>query len=163
MRSHALLVAAGALSLAACAAGPAPDVATPLPVLPDSYLFAPDAEADTALATLMPTGDAAFDALGTEGTTLLKDEQRPVLVAVLRDHLLPGHLTPEAIGEAIDRKGGPVTMATLGQAEVTFSKSGETVNVVMDDGSDAAFAGTAIAANNGVVIPINKVLLPPKG
>ena len=66
MRSHALLVAAGALSLAACAAGPAPDVATPLPVLPDSYLFAPDAEADTALATLMPTGDAAFDALAAQ-------------------------------------------------------------------------------------------------
>jgi uncharacterized surface protein with fasciclin (FAS1) repeats len=113
--------------------------------------------------TLLAPSNAAFDALGEEGATLLEDQQRPMLVAVLRDHLLPGHLTPEAIGEAIDRKGGPVTMATLGQAEVTFSKSGETVNVVMDDGSDAAFAGTAIAANNGVVIPINKVLLPPKG
>jgi NodT family efflux transporter outer membrane factor (OMF) lipoprotein len=66
MRPRALLVATGAFSLAACAAGPAPDVVTPLPVLPDSYLFAPDAQADAVLAALMPTGDAAFDALAAQ-------------------------------------------------------------------------------------------------
>lgn len=113
--------------------------------------------------TVLAPNNAAFEALGEDGTALLQDEQRPVLVAILRDHLLPGHLTPEAIGEAIDKKGGPVTMATLGQTEVTFSKSGENVSVAVEDGGNATFSGTAIAANNGVVIPIDTVLLPPKG
>lgn len=113
--------------------------------------------------TVLAPGDAAFEAMGEQGEALFEDEQRPVLVALLRDHLLPGHLTPEAIGEAIDKKGGPVTMATLGDAEVTFSRSGDTVQVAMADGGSATFAGRAIATNNGVVIPIDTVLLPPKG
>lgn len=113
--------------------------------------------------TLLAPNDKAFEAMGEEGGALMAEEERPMLVAVLRDHLLPGHLTPEAIGEAIDKKGGPVTMGTLGDTEVTFARSGDTITATMGDGSPAGFSGTAIAANNGVVIPIDSVLLPPKG
>ena len=113
--------------------------------------------------TLLAPNDTAFEALGEEGGALLAEEQRPMLVAILRDHLLPGHLTPEAIGEAIDKKGGPVTMATLGDGAVTFARSGDTITATMGDSNTAGVSGTAIAANNGVVIPIDTVLLPPKG
>ena len=65
MRLRALLPAASALALAACTAGPPPEVATPLPELPDSFLFAPDGEAKTSLAQLMPTEDPAFVALAS--------------------------------------------------------------------------------------------------
>ena len=124
--------------------------------------------------TILAPDDAAFEALGKEGETLLEDEQRPVLVALLedeqrpvlvallRDHLLPGHLTPESIGEAIDRKGGPVTMATLGETDVIFSREGDGIKAELEDGGSASFAGTATATNNGVVIPISQVLMPPK-
>lgn len=112
--------------------------------------------------TVLAPDDAAFEALGDEGEALLEADQRPVLVAILRDHLLPGHLTPETIGEAIERHGGPVTMTTLGQAEVSFSRSGDDIVVSSGDGMTAQFAGTAIAANNGVIIPIDTVLLPPR-
>ncbi len=113
--------------------------------------------------TVLAPDDDAFEALGEDGASLLETDQRPILVAILRDHLLPGHLTPETIAEAIDKKGGPVTMTTLGETDVTFSKTGDTVDVTVGDGGSARFAGTAIAANNGVVIPIDTVLLPPKG
>ena len=83
-------------------------------------------------------------------------------MALLRDHLLPGHLTPESIGEAIDRKGGPVTMATLGETDVIFSREGDGIKAELEDGGSASFAGTATATNNGVVIPISQVLMPPK-
>ena len=66
MKLRVLLTAASALALAACTAGPPPDVATPLPDLPDGFLFAPDAQTGTALARLMPTGDAAFVALAEQ-------------------------------------------------------------------------------------------------
>ena len=110
--------------------------------------------------TILAPDDAAFDALGDDGAALFEDEQRPMLVAILRAHLLPGHLTPEAIGESIDRNGGPVTMTSLGETEVTFTKSGDVITVSAGDGAAAQIAGTAIAANNGVVIPVDTVLLP---
>ena len=113
--------------------------------------------------TMLAPRDAAFEALGEEGAYLLREEQRPLLVAILRDHLLPGHLTPEAIGEAIDQAGGPVTMTTLGHTTVTFERDGDRLSVAAGDTSRATIVGAAIAANNGVVIPIDAVLLPPKG
>ncbi|QYJ06812.1 efflux transporter outer membrane subunit [Qipengyuania flava] len=66
MIPRALLVAASALSLAACAGGPPPEIATPMPVLPESYLFAPEGETQTALADLLPRGDAGFDTLAAQ-------------------------------------------------------------------------------------------------
>ena len=66
MIARSVLAAASALALAACAAGPAPDIATPAPVLPETYLFAPDADTRAALSSLMPMGDAAFDTLAAQ-------------------------------------------------------------------------------------------------
>lgn len=117
-------------------------------------------EGPGSYTVLAPTDDA-FDALGETGEALMEDEdQRPILAGVLRDHMLPGHLTPEAIGEAIDRSGGPVVMTTLAGEDVTFSRSGDGVEVSFGDSEGVAFAGTATATNNGVIIPIDGVLLP---
>ncbi|KWV95417.1 fasciclin domain-containing protein [Erythrobacter sp. AP23] len=113
--------------------------------------------------TVLAPTDMAFEDLRTDGTALLEEDQRPILVAILRDHLLPGHVTPEGIEEAIRTQGGPVTMTTLGETDVVFTKSGDTITVEMGGAARATLSGTAIAANNGVVIPIDSVLLPPKG
>jgi NodT family efflux transporter outer membrane factor (OMF) lipoprotein len=61
--ARALLGAAGALSLAACVAGPAPLVATPAPVLPESFLYAPANAESAALASLLPSEDPGFRTL----------------------------------------------------------------------------------------------------
>jgi len=64
---HALRPALAAallpLALAACVAGPAPEIATPAPELPDRFAFAPDAAAGNELAALIPTADPAYRAL----------------------------------------------------------------------------------------------------
>ncbi len=52
--------AALALSLGACVAGPPPEIATPAPELPESFLFAPSTETSATLAELLPSGDPAF-------------------------------------------------------------------------------------------------------
>ncbi|MBX7496663.1 fasciclin domain-containing protein [Qipengyuania sp. 6B39] len=113
--------------------------------------------------TLLAPNDPAFEKLGEAGSELLAEEQKPLLLALLRDHLLPGHLTPETIASAIDANGGPVTMTTLGEGEVTFAKQGDTLTVSLGDGDQATVVGTAIAANNGVVIPLDTVLRPAGG
>lgn len=61
-----LLAAASALALAGCVAGPAPQIATPVPMLPDSFLYAPDRATGAALEALMPTRDPAFAALSAQ-------------------------------------------------------------------------------------------------
>ena len=112
--------------------------------------------------TLLAPNDAAFEKLGEQGSVLMEETQRPMLIAVLRGHILPGHLTPENISKAISDKGGPVTVTTLGGGNVTFSQEGEVLTVATEDGSSAPFAAAATAATNGVIIPIGAVLMPPK-
>ena len=63
---RAFLIAASTLALGACAGGPPPEVATPEPVLPAQYLYAPDTATDTALAALLPANDPAFDTLSAQ-------------------------------------------------------------------------------------------------
>lgn len=110
--------------------------------------------------TLLAPNDPAFDRLGDSGKALLEEEQRPLLVGLLREHILPGHLTPENIGEALDTQGGDVTMTTLGGTAVTFSRDGEAITVSNGNGSSARFTGTATAATNGVIIPLDTVMVP---
>ncbi len=110
--------------------------------------------------TLLAPNDAAFEALGEDGQTLLTEEQRPVLVGLLREHILPGHLTPENIAQALDEQDGEVTMTTLGGGEVTFSREGETITVANSGGSTARLTNGATAATNGVIIPLDTVLVP---
>ncbi|MEM7665212.1 MAG: TolC family protein [Pseudomonadota bacterium] len=48
------------LTLAACVAGPPPEIATPVPDLPESYFFDPDGETSASLTQLMPNDDPAY-------------------------------------------------------------------------------------------------------
>lgn len=58
-----LLVLASALALGACVAGPAPEMDTSLPALPERFAFAPDAATGESLAALLPSEDPAFRGL----------------------------------------------------------------------------------------------------
>lgn len=48
------------VSLSACVAGPAPDIATPAPDLPQAFFYAGDADTAADVAQLLPVEDAAF-------------------------------------------------------------------------------------------------------
>lgn len=110
--------------------------------------------------TVFAPNDAAFSALGENGQRLLEVEQRPLLVGLLREHIVPGHITPDAIGTAIDEEGGPVTMTTMGGGSLTFARDGQTLTVARGEGTGARFAGETVEAGNGVVVPIDAVLVP---
>ncbi|ANY19984.1 Fasciclin domain protein [Tsuneonella dongtanensis] len=103
------------------------------------------------------------DAFGEAGKTLSGEEHRAELVAVLRGHILPGHLTPDAIRKAVADKKGPVTMTTLDDGQVTFTAEGDTITVSGADGSKATVAGDALVATNGVVLPLDGLVkkVPP--
>jgi uncharacterized surface protein with fasciclin (FAS1) repeats len=105
--------------------------------------------------TVLAPDDEAFAALGDTGKTLTTPEHRAELVAILRGHILPGHLTLDAIRAAIADKKGPVSMRTLSDGMVTFSQAGDVLSVAGPDGAKATIDGNAIEATNGVVLPID--------
>ena len=104
-----------------------------------------------------PTNDA-FARLGDAGDALQQPDQRAVLAAVLRDHIVPGYLTPDDIGTAIDTQGGRVKVQTMGDHKLTFTRDGDSYRVAAEDGSSATIAGDATTASNGVAIPLDGVL-----
>ena len=54
----------------------------------------------TASYTLLAPTDDAFGKLGDKMNTLKGPENRAAMAAILRDHILPGHLTPTDIDAA---------------------------------------------------------------
>ena len=109
--------------------------------------------------TLLAPSDAAFDALGDKGTKLGEQDQRPLMIAVLRGHILPGQVTPKSIEAAIARKRGPVEMRTMAGNTVTFAKAGDGFTV-SNGAQTATLAQASTAASNGAVLSIDKVLMP---
>ena len=110
--------------------------------------------------TIFAPTDDAFDALGESGRLLLEIEQRPLLVGLLREHIVPGHITPDAIRQALDTEDGPVTMTTMGGGSLTFAIEGNTITVSRDGVKGANLSGEAMEAGNGVVVPIDAALVP---
>ena len=112
--------------------------------------------------TVLAPSDDAFEALGASRTALMAEDQRPVLIGIIRNHILPGHLTPENISAAIEAQDGEVSMKTLGDSVVIFKIDGETITASNGVGSVARLSDGSTEASNGVVIPLDAVLVPGK-
>ena len=101
--------------------------------------------------TVFAPTDEAFAKL-PEGTveTLLKPENKDKLTAILTYHVVPGE----------------VKAADVVKLQEAATVNGEKVKVKADGGSvminDAKVPATDIAASNGVIHVIDKVILPPK-
>lgn len=180
MRIFPLFAAAAVLALSGCSK-PAPDGASVTAgggrseqTIADA--LANDGQFKTLAASLKSTGldgvfngkggytllaptDAAFSALGDKAAGLTAPDHQALLAAVLRGHVMPGAVSLEDIGKAIDTNGGkPVTMRTMGNGSVRFSRHGPTMTVTAEDGSVANLSGGGMIVSNGVLLPINGVL-----
>lgn len=182
----ALAAAAGALMLPACsgevaeeddgAAEVSSETLASVVEEADGLTVVSDVLGDAGLAqvfdgaaayTLFAPQDMAFDALGEAGDDLRSPEQRAAMVAILRDHIVPGYLTPSDIGKAIElADDGSVEMRTMGDHTLTFTSEGDTITATGEDGASARFTGDALQASNGVAIPLDgllKQVTPPQG
>jgi uncharacterized surface protein with fasciclin (FAS1) repeats len=108
--------------------------------------------------TMLAPTDAAFAKLGDAAKSLGQADNKAEMAAILRDHIVPGYLTPDDIKAAIDAQHGSAKVATMGDHKLTFTRSGDGLVVTGDDGSRGTIAGEAIKAGNGVAIPVDGVL-----
>ncbi len=87
---------------------------------------------------LAPTNEA-FAAL-PKGTvdTLLKPENKDMLVGILTYHVVPGKWTEQDIAAKVDEMGGSFTAKTVAGGDLTFKRMGKTHLTVTDAKGDVA-------------------------
>lgn len=116
-------------------------------------------EGDAAYTLFLPT-DKAFAAL-PEGELdwLHSDEGRPALIALLRQHMVPGTVAQEDLEAALASSGGTVSLANLADTPLALRREGETIII----GGDAAGPQVSLPphiATNGVVYEVSALIQP---
>lgn len=111
--------------------------------------------------TLLAPDDAWFERIEESSPGLMTNEGRPALVALLRDHIIPGYITPEDIAQAIAASSnGTVTMRSMGDTELVFDKNENGLRVTGEDGVTVNLDETALQAGSSIAIPVDGALKP---
>ncbi len=107
-----------------------------------------------------PTNEA-FKALPA-GTVdmLLKPENKQKLTQVLTYHVVPGKLDTMALDKEIKAGGGKAMLKTVEGEMLTVRGSGKSLTVTDQKGDAARVTIPDVYQKNGVILVIDKVLLP---
>jgi uncharacterized surface protein with fasciclin (FAS1) repeats len=109
--------------------------------------------------TVFAPTDAAFTAAAND-SDFTSEALRAEAAALLRAHIVPGALTRSDITAAIERAGGEgVEMRTMADTLLTFTRDGEALVVTTPDGARARLGGEEQLASNGVLQPVDGLLV----
>lgn len=118
-------------------------------------------DGEASYTIFVPT-NAAFQALGEQGSALLEDPQYSgIVAAVLRNHMVPGVLDTAAIDKAIADAGGEAAVANFGGGVLTLAREEGVVVVREATGRKAMLDGKVTLVGKGAVIAIDTVLADP--
>ena len=112
--------------------------------------------------TVFAPVNSAFAALPA-GTvdTLLKPENKDMLVKVLTYHVVPGRITHDDLKAWIKKGGGMAALKTVSGGTLTAMWNGPSNIVIKDEKGDVAdITVYDVLQSNGVIHSIDKVLLP---
>jgi uncharacterized surface protein with fasciclin (FAS1) repeats len=115
---------------------------------------------DGPFTVFAPTNDA-FAAL-PEGTVenLLKPENLATLSGILTYHVISGKFEAAAVVDAINTNGGSFEIATVQGGILVASLNGDNVIITDENGNAATVVIADVAASNGVIHAINRVVMP---
>ena len=111
--------------------------------------------------TVFAPVNAAFDALPA-GTvdTLLKPENKDMLVKVLTCHVVAADAMSDAIGKMIADDKGTHPVKTVGGCVLQAKMDGDKITLTDETGGVATVTIADVDQSNGVIHVIDKVLLP---
>ena len=111
--------------------------------------------------TVFAPTNAAFDALPA-GTvdTLLKPQNKPMLVKILTAHVVPGRLDAAALQKQIVAGGGRTSLTTASGDTLVVSMRGNDVIVTDEKGGSAKVTIANVYQSNGVIHVVDHVLVP---
>jgi uncharacterized surface protein with fasciclin (FAS1) repeats len=107
-----------------------------------------------------PTNEA-FAALPA-GTvdTLLKPENKTTLDKILTYHVVAGRLDSAVLDQDIKKGGGKAELNTVEGGKLTVTGSGKNLMVMDEKGNSANVTIADVIQSNGVIMVIDKVLMP---
>lgn len=88
-------------------------------------------------------------------------ENRPQLIAVLRQHIAPGYVLASDLEKGLSDKNGSVKLATMGATPITLYRDGKTITIGQGKGAPR-IVGSPIVAGNDVVYRIDRLIPPPE-
>ena len=111
--------------------------------------------------TVFAPTNAAFAALPA-GTvpTLLKPENKATLTSVLTYHVVSGAFDTKALDARIKAGGGKAMLTTVQGGELTVTGHGKKLLVTDAKGSTAHVTISNVYQKNGVILVVDKVLMP---
>ncbi len=92
--------------------------------------------------------------------TLLKEENRDDLTAVLTYHVVPGKLSGSELLRRANAGGAQARLTTVQGGTLTVVPSGRGVAVVDAGGNQSVVTTADVNQSNGVIHVVNRVLLP---
>jgi uncharacterized surface protein with fasciclin (FAS1) repeats len=107
-----------------------------------------------------PTNEA-FAAL-PKGTVdgLLKPDNKKTLDKILTYHVVPGKLDSAVLDQDIKDGGGKAVLKTVEGGTLTVTGSGKNLTVTDEKGGSAKVTIADVDQSNGVIMVVNKVLMP---
>lgn len=110
--------------------------------------------------TVIAPVNEAFTAAGQDEVSYADAEMRAQGAELIRAHLLPGAVTRADLEAAIERAGSAgAEMRTMSDGVLTFTRDGEAIVITAEDGSSARMTGEEFLASNGVIQPVDAVLV----
>ncbi len=112
--------------------------------------------------TVFAPTNQAFAALPS-GTvdTLLKPDKKPELTKILTYHVVPGRYDTAILGHDIQSTpGGRISLKTVEGQPLIISENGNTLMVTDATGETAEVTIPDVFQSNGVIMVVNKVLMP---
>jgi uncharacterized surface protein with fasciclin (FAS1) repeats len=107
-----------------------------------------------------PTNEAFAELPAGTVNNLLKPENKKELDKILTYHVVPGRLDSEALDRRIKEDGGKAKLKTVEGDTLTVTGSGKDLMVTDEKGGTAKVTIADVTQSNGVIMVINKVLMP---
>jgi len=120
----------------------------------------PTLESAGPFTVFAPTNEA-FGALpaGTV-STLLKPENKPMLTKILTYHVVSGKYDTDELKALIAKGNGTAMLPTVAGPDLTFTESGDDIDVHDTSGDVAVITIPNVNQSNGVIQVVDKVLIP---
>ena len=111
--------------------------------------------------TVFAPVNAGFDKLPA-GTveTLLKPENKDMLVKVLTAHVVAGKISGKSLIARIKANGGSYNMSTVSGDALTAKIRGKSIYIYDESGSASRVSISDVNQSNGVIHVVNNVLVP---
>jgi uncharacterized surface protein with fasciclin (FAS1) repeats len=112
---------------------------------------------------LAPTNDAFGRLQPGTVETLLKPENKPSLVKLLKYHLLAGRITTRDLRARIAAGGGSTRLVTVEGDPLTVTLTGDVLTLNDVNGNRSYIQSGDVPQSNGVIQVVNGVLIPDLG